>query len=248
PGPALAISAPQARQHAVGGALPLAGPAAPVDLPQAFLRSVQWSCALVELPQACLREVHRSQGTSGPSAEMPAAGLPKPRDRRTRHRNVGDQIIEINGESTRDMTHARAIELIKSGGRRQINTLHLAALAAALPGRNSQPCCPDHWQHSKLRLHGSGQQGRGRGLPSPSGSSRAGQNGPMGRSLPTLALTYTLHSHTISHTFPQHTHHVTHSTPPSHLHCSQKAASYLAGCPWNDGIKKPVSCDTVPAL
>ncbi|XP_016428323.1 membrane-associated guanylate kinase, WW and PDZ domain-containing protein 2-like [Sinocyclocheilus rhinocerous] len=29
---------------------------------------------------------------------------------------VGDQIIEINGESTRDMTHARAIELIKSGG------------------------------------------------------------------------------------------------------------------------------------
>ncbi|XP_077566066.1 membrane-associated guanylate kinase, WW and PDZ domain-containing protein 2a isoform X7 [Stigmatopora nigra] len=31
---------------------------------------------------------------------------------------VGDQIIEINGESTRDMSHGRAIELIKSGGRR----------------------------------------------------------------------------------------------------------------------------------
>ncbi|XP_061767980.1 membrane-associated guanylate kinase, WW and PDZ domain-containing protein 2a isoform X3 [Nerophis ophidion] len=31
---------------------------------------------------------------------------------------VGDQIIEINGETTRDMTHGRAIELIKSGGRR----------------------------------------------------------------------------------------------------------------------------------
>nr|XP_057934142.1 membrane-associated guanylate kinase, WW and PDZ domain-containing protein 2a isoform X4 [Doryrhamphus excisus] len=31
---------------------------------------------------------------------------------------VGDQIIEINGESTREMTHGRAIELIKSGGRR----------------------------------------------------------------------------------------------------------------------------------
>ncbi|XP_045928215.1 membrane-associated guanylate kinase, WW and PDZ domain-containing protein 2a isoform X2 [Micropterus dolomieu] len=31
---------------------------------------------------------------------------------------VGDQIIEINGKSTRDMTHAKAIELIKSGGRR----------------------------------------------------------------------------------------------------------------------------------
>uniref|UniRef100_A0A8C6TPK1 Membrane associated guanylate kinase, WW and PDZ domain containing 2b n=1 Tax=Neogobius melanostomus TaxID=47308 RepID=A0A8C6TPK1_9GOBI len=28
---------------------------------------------------------------------------------------VGDQIIEINGDSTRDMTHARAIELIKRG-------------------------------------------------------------------------------------------------------------------------------------
>ncbi|KAJ7998231.1 hypothetical protein DPEC_G00220440 [Dallia pectoralis] len=31
---------------------------------------------------------------------------------------VGDQIIEINGDSTRDMTHTRAIELIKAGGRR----------------------------------------------------------------------------------------------------------------------------------
>ncbi|XP_061533110.1 membrane-associated guanylate kinase, WW and PDZ domain-containing protein 2-like isoform X3 [Phycodurus eques] len=31
---------------------------------------------------------------------------------------VGDQIIEINGDSTRDMTHARAIELIKAGARR----------------------------------------------------------------------------------------------------------------------------------
>ncbi|XP_051911373.1 membrane-associated guanylate kinase, WW and PDZ domain-containing protein 2a isoform X4 [Hippocampus zosterae] len=31
---------------------------------------------------------------------------------------VGDQIIEINGDTTRDMSHGRAIELIKSGGRR----------------------------------------------------------------------------------------------------------------------------------
>ncbi|XP_034023496.1 membrane-associated guanylate kinase, WW and PDZ domain-containing protein 1-like [Thalassophryne amazonica] len=31
---------------------------------------------------------------------------------------VGDEILEINGESTKDMKHARAIELIKSGGRR----------------------------------------------------------------------------------------------------------------------------------
>uniref|UniRef100_H3D1G1 Membrane-associated guanylate kinase, WW and PDZ domain-containing protein 2 n=1 Tax=Tetraodon nigroviridis TaxID=99883 RepID=H3D1G1_TETNG len=31
---------------------------------------------------------------------------------------VGDQIIEINGESTQSMSHGRAIELIRSGGRR----------------------------------------------------------------------------------------------------------------------------------
>uniref|UniRef100_A0A6Q2XAZ7 Membrane-associated guanylate kinase, WW and PDZ domain-containing protein 1 n=1 Tax=Esox lucius TaxID=8010 RepID=A0A6Q2XAZ7_ESOLU len=30
---------------------------------------------------------------------------------------VGDEILEINGESTKGMTHARAIELIKNGGR-----------------------------------------------------------------------------------------------------------------------------------
>jgi C-terminal processing protease CtpA/Prc len=29
---------------------------------------------------------------------------------------VGDQIIEINGNNTKNMTHAEAIELIKSGG------------------------------------------------------------------------------------------------------------------------------------
>ena len=30
---------------------------------------------------------------------------------------VGDQLIEINGQSTRNLTHAEAIELIKNGGR-----------------------------------------------------------------------------------------------------------------------------------
>lgn len=34
---------------------------------------------------------------------------------------VGDEILEINGESTKGMKHTRAIELIKSGGR----TAHL---------------------------------------------------------------------------------------------------------------------------
>ena len=29
---------------------------------------------------------------------------------------VGDQLIEINGNNTKNMTHAEAIELIKSGG------------------------------------------------------------------------------------------------------------------------------------
>ena len=29
---------------------------------------------------------------------------------------VGDQIVEINGVNTRDMTHGEAIDLIKSGG------------------------------------------------------------------------------------------------------------------------------------
>lgn len=30
---------------------------------------------------------------------------------------VGDEILEINGESTKNMKHSRAIELIKNGGR-----------------------------------------------------------------------------------------------------------------------------------
>lgn len=31
---------------------------------------------------------------------------------------VGDEILEINGETTKNMKHTRAIELIKNGGRR----------------------------------------------------------------------------------------------------------------------------------
>lgn len=31
---------------------------------------------------------------------------------------MGDEILEINGESTKNMKHSRAIELIKNGGRR----------------------------------------------------------------------------------------------------------------------------------
>lgn len=31
---------------------------------------------------------------------------------------IGDEILEINGETTKNMKHSRAIELIKNGGRR----------------------------------------------------------------------------------------------------------------------------------
>lgn len=31
---------------------------------------------------------------------------------------IGDEILEINGETTKNMKHARAIELIKNGGRK----------------------------------------------------------------------------------------------------------------------------------
>lgn len=33
-------------------------------------------------------------------------------------RQIGDEILEINGETTKNMKHSRAIELIKNGGRR----------------------------------------------------------------------------------------------------------------------------------
>ncbi len=42
-----------------------------------------------------------------------AADGPASEDGRLR---VGDQIVEINGRDTEDLTHAEAIELIKSGG------------------------------------------------------------------------------------------------------------------------------------
>lgn len=34
------------------------------------------------------------------------------------HWQIGDEILEINGETTKNMKHARAIELIKNGGRK----------------------------------------------------------------------------------------------------------------------------------
>ncbi|KAJ8778592.1 hypothetical protein J1605_013269 [Eschrichtius robustus] len=68
-------------------------------------------CNEEESPLAATRESRSLQCRKG-TLQMAAAG------QLYGGRKVGDQIIEINGESTRDMTHARAIELIKSGGRR----------------------------------------------------------------------------------------------------------------------------------
>nr|XP_046250495.1 membrane-associated guanylate kinase, WW and PDZ domain-containing protein 2-like isoform X3 [Scatophagus argus] len=63
---------------------------------------------------------------------------------------VGDQIIEINGDSTRDMTHARAIELIKAGGRR------VRLLLKRGTGQVPEYDCPSPWDslsttHSALQ-------------------------------------------------------------------------------------------------
>lgn len=46
---------------------------------------------------------------------------------------VGDQIVEINGEATQGITHTRAIELIQAGG----NKVHLLL-------RPGQGLVPDH--------------------------------------------------------------------------------------------------------
>lgn len=58
---------------------------------------------------------------------------------------VGDQIIEINGESTQNMTHARAIELIKSGGRRV--RLLLKRGTGQVPEYGENHHCVSSWLH-----------------------------------------------------------------------------------------------------
>lgn len=58
---------------------------------------------------------------------------------------VGDQIIEINGESTQNMTHARAIELIKSGGRRV--RLLLKRGTGQVPEYGENHRCVSSWLH-----------------------------------------------------------------------------------------------------
>lgn len=58
---------------------------------------------------------------------------------------VGDQIIEINGESTQNMTHGRAIELIKSGGRRV--RLLLKRGTGQVPEYGENHHCASSWLH-----------------------------------------------------------------------------------------------------
>ncbi|XP_038127373.1 membrane-associated guanylate kinase, WW and PDZ domain-containing protein 1-like isoform X8 [Cyprinodon tularosa] len=69
---------------------------------------------------------------------------------------VGDEILEINGESTKNMKHSRAIELIKNGGRR-----------ARLVLKRGDGSVPEY-------------DGSSDGYPSPSGA----QNAPEVRKLP----------------------------------------------------------------
>lgn len=64
-------------------------------------------------------------------------------------RQVGDQIVEINGEATQGITHTRAIELIQAGGHK----VHLLL-------RPGQGLVPDH---SESTAQGLG--GRALGLP-----------------------------------------------------------------------------------
>ncbi len=53
---------------------------------------------------------------------------------------VGDQIVEINGVNTKNMTHAEAIELIKSGGTMVRLLVRRGKVPpAAIMGMNSQP-------------------------------------------------------------------------------------------------------------
>lgn len=77
---------------------------------------------------------------------------------------VGDQIIEINGESTQSMTHARAIELIKSGGRRVRLLLKRGTGQVPEYGENRHLAAPrvsvrlelalaSAWSHAKSRFN-----------------------------------------------------------------------------------------------
>ena len=72
-------------------------------------------------------------------------------------RPVGDQIVEINGVNTKAMTHADAIDLIKSGGsivrllvRRANSSAAANSTAAATAGAKMQMFGEFYFQHQTL--------------------------------------------------------------------------------------------------
>ncbi|KAL4655932.1 membrane-associated guanylate kinase, WW and PDZ domain-containing protein 1-like [Arapaima gigas] len=104
---------------------------------------------------------------------------------------VGDEILEINGESTKNMKHARAIELIKNGGRRahlvlkrgdgsvpeygasidgnspaggtqNISEVNAVPPGSEAPTRHSQPHGHHHHQHRHHQRHHHHSSGRHR--------------------------------------------------------------------------------------
>ncbi|CAM9975851.1 unnamed protein product [Lampetra fluviatilis] len=88
---------------------------------------------------------------------------------------VGDQIMEINGESTRDMMHARAIELIKSGGRRA--RLLLKRGTGQVPDCDASEGAPRTWDRDLCLLPSSPFDRRdrlGQGMTTESRGGRAG--------------------------------------------------------------------------
>ncbi len=57
---------------------------------------------------------------------------------------VGDQVVEINGEQTQGISHTRAIELIQAGGSKVLLLLRPQALLSEnseLWHTNTQWCC-----------------------------------------------------------------------------------------------------------
>lgn len=89
------------------------------------------------------------------------------------HLRIGDQIIEINGINTKNMTHAEAIEIIKQGG---------ASVRLLIKRGNKLPPALEQAVPSPLSPTSSKSQSS---LPPPCGPT---MNGPMNHNSPHLAL------------------------------------------------------------
>ena len=73
---------------------------------------------------------------------------------------VGDQIVEINGVNTKNMTHAEAIELIKSGGTmvRLLVRRGKVPPAAIMGKKNIQVFSPLHFNFFLLNFRHDGHE------------------------------------------------------------------------------------------